>query len=250
MSIFQVQFCYICNKYIPLKYYFLFSSLLCYFSLFAQEELVEPAQVVDSLYREDQLYVGLTFNLLGNKPTGFSQNGLSAGVQAGFIRDFPINKKRNKAFGLGVGIAIDIYNQNLFINNVESANGGLYTILDDDSTEEVNRFTTYTLEFPLEYRWRTSTPTEYGFWRIHAGIKIGYLFNFKSTFEDGDNVVVQTDIPELNNLQYGPSFSFGYGAFNFQGYYGLNTLFNEEATVDGEDINLQVIRLGLIFYFL
>ncbi|WP_225969285.1 porin family protein [Dokdonia sp. PRO95] len=218
--------------------------------LLAQEEVVLYEEDVDSLYREDQVYVGVTFNLISNKPTDFKQNGLSAGIQAGVIRDFPINKRRNKAIGLGIGLAVDTYNQNLFIDEAITDMVTNYEILDDQVDEDVNRFTTYTLEFPIEYRWRTSTPTKYSFWRIHAGLKLGYLFRFKSTFQDNNLNVVRTDLPEVNSFQYGPSFSFGYGAFNFQGYYGLSTLFNDEAQIDASSVNLQVIRLGLVFYFL
>ena len=210
--------------------------------LFAQEQLPE---VVDSLYREDQLYAGVTFNLLSNGPSGFSQNGLSAGLQIGFIRDFPINKRRNKALGVGIGLAADTYNQNLRIGS-----GELYSIIPDNVDVSNNRFTMYTVEFPLEYRWRTSTPSTYSFWRIHAGVKFGYILDFQSTYEDATDNIVLSNVATLNKFQYGPSFSFGYGAFNFQGYYGLNTLFSENAQIGGKDVGLQVIRLGLVFYFL
>ncbi|WP_298329073.1 porin family protein [uncultured Dokdonia sp.] len=233
-----------------MKYYLFLTTLFLTIGLMAQEEAISYEEEVDSLYREDQVYVGVTFNLLSNKPASFSQNGLSAGVQVGVIRDFPINKRRNKAIGVGIGLALDTYNQNLFIGEEMAGEVTNYEILDDQINEEVNRFTTYTLEFPLEYRWRTSTPTKYSFWRIHAGVKLGYLFRFKSTFQDASADIVRTDLPEINNFQYGPSFSFGYGAFNFQGYYGLSTLFNDDAQIDGDNVNLQVIRLGLVFYFL
>lgn len=216
----------------------------------SQEESILVETPIDSLYREDQVYVGLTFNLLSNQPTDFSQNGLSAGLQVGIIRDFPINKRRNKAIGVGIGVALDTYNQNLFIGENTEGVGTNFEILDNQINEDVNRFTTYTLEFPLEYRWRTSTATKYSFWRIHAGFKFGYLFRFKSTFQVAETDVERINLPEINSFQYGPSFSFGYGAFNFQGYYGLNTLFNSAASTDNDNVNLQVIRLGLVFYFL
>lgn len=250
MQQFQSQFYYLCAKLVLLKCN-LFLLLLLFGQLSNCQTDVDAAlQSVDSLYREDQVYIGVTFNLLSNAPTGFTQNGLSAGIQGGFIRDFPINKRRNRAIGIGAGLAIDTYNQNLFIGEREDGETSIYTIINDDVNEEVNRFTTYTLEFPLEYRWRTSTASKYSFWRIHAGVKLGYVFRFKSTFQQPDNTVTQTAIPELNSFQYGPSFSFGYGAFNFQGYYGLNTLFNESAKVEDGGVGLQVIRLGLVFYFL
>ena len=215
--------------------------------LFAQVLEGDLTKDVDSLYREDQFYVGLTFNLLTNKPQDFSQNGLSAGLQFGFIRDFPINKRRNKAIGIGIGLAVDTYNQNLFIDDEELLT---YSILNDDAGEDVNRFTIYTLEFPLEYRWRTSTADKYAFWRIYAGIKLGYILSFNTTFEDNDRNISVNDLSPINRLQYGPSLSFGYSTFNFQAYYGVNSIFNDDAIIENETIDLQVLRLGIVFYFL
>ncbi|MDE0599651.1 porin family protein [Dokdonia genika] len=216
----------------------------------AQDIDVPDTPVVDSLYREDQVYVGITFNLLSNKPSGFEQNGLSAGVQAGVIRDFPLNKRRNKAIGIGIGMALDTYNQNLLIAAPSGSETSTFAIVDESVENVTNRFTSYTLEMPLEYRWRTSTATKYSFWRIHVGMKLGYVLRFKSTYQDDVLDVAIKDIPEINKFQYGPSFSFGYGAFNFQGYYGLNTLFNDDALLNTEEVGIQVMRLGLVFYFL
>ena len=36
--------------------------------------------VIDSLYREDQFYIGLTYNLLQKRPKGVSQNSFSSGL--------------------------------------------------------------------------------------------------------------------------------------------------------------------------
>lgn len=241
------------NRYDFVKYVILIVMLLVPTLSFTQDEDEEltTAEVIDSLYREDQFYVGVTFNLLSNGPRDFSQNGLSAGLQAGFIRDFPINTRRNKALGIGLGLAIDTYNQNLLIDQESNSSKSAYSIIGSGITGEENRFTYYTLQMPIEYRWRTSTPTKYAFWRIHTGLRLGYIFRFTSSFipEEGTSIR-RSDIPEVNNFQYGPYFSFGYGAFNFQAYYGLNTLFSQDALIDDQEVNLQVIRLGLVFYFL
>jgi len=55
---------------------------------FSQEIENKP---VDSLYKEDQFYAGLTYNFLGNKPINLSQSGFSFGFHFGFIKDMPIN---------------------------------------------------------------------------------------------------------------------------------------------------------------
>ncbi len=228
---------------------FLITLCLLPFALYAQELEDNDLKSIDSLYREDQFYIGLSFNLLTNKPDSFTQNGLSAGLQLGFIRDFPINKRRNKAIGVGLGLAVDTYNQNLFIDKLDDGSLG-YSILDDNAGEDVNRFTVYSLEFPLEYRWRTSTPEKYAFWRIYAGVKVGYILSFNTTFEDSEGNVSVKDLSAINRLQYGPSLSFGYSSFNFQAYYSMNSIFNENATIENETVDLQVLRLGIIFYFL
>ena len=246
----QRQFCYICNKLLFLKYLLYIILGLSTIATLAQDIDVPDTPVVDSLYREDQVYVGITFNLLGDKPSGFEQNGLSAGIQAGVIRDFPINKRRNKAIGIGIGMALDTYNQNLLIATQSGSETSTFDIVDESVENVTNRFTSYTLEMPLEYRWRTSTATKYSFWRIHVGMKLGYVLRFKSTYQDDVSDITSSDIPEINKFQYGPSFSFGYGAFNFQGYYGLNTLFNDDALLNTEGVGIQVMRLGLVFYFL
>ncbi|MFT6601239.1 MAG: hypothetical protein ACJAZZ_000357 [Dokdonia donghaensis] len=250
MQFCQRQFCYICNKLLFLKYLLYIFIGLSTIATLAQDIDVPDTPVVDSLYREDQVYVGITFNLLSNKPSGFEQNGLSAGVQAGVIRDFPLNKRRNKAIGIGIGMALDTYNQNLLIAAPSGSETSTFAIVDESVENVTNRFTSYTLEMPLEYRWRTSTATKYSFWRIHVGMKLGYVLRFKSTYQDDVLDVAIKDIPEINKFQYGPSFSFGYGAFNFQGYYGLNTLFNDDALLNTEEVGIQVMRLGLVFYFL
>ncbi|MEQ3654563.1 MAG: porin family protein [Dokdonia sp.] len=219
-------------------------------SLFAQEEET-PIAVIDSLYREDQLYFGLSLDLLLNTPTDFEQNGFSGSFQAGFVRDMPINKARNKAIGIGLGLAVDVFNQNLFIGEETDGETTIYNVLGNDINRDRNRFSYYTLEMPIEYRWRTSTPTEYSFWRVYGGIQLGYIYYAKASFKQPGNTVIQTDIPELNKLQYGLTFAFGYSAFNLKVYYGLNTLFDQNATtLTDQAVNLQVLRLGIQFYFL
>lgn len=230
-----------------MKYFFLFLTVTSFFITEAQE-IEEASQVVDSLYREDQFYIGVSFNLLGDKPSNVVQNGFSGSLQAGFIRDMPINKNRTRAIGIGVGIAGDTFNQNLFIS--EDEDGVLYDVIPSDINEDINRFTYYSIEMPIEYRWRTSTPSSYSFWRIHAGVRLGYIYSFNATFENDGETIVVRDFPELNTFQYGLTLSFGYGAFNFQGYYGLNTLFNDDAIIRNESLDLQVLRLGLQFFFL
>jgi len=231
--------------------YLLFIILGCYVSngQNLKEVPVDTTAVVDNKYREDQFYLSVTYNLLGNKPNGVSQSGFSSGYHFGFIRDMPINKKRNLAIGVGLGLSANSYNQTLQIS--EGDNSFQYTVLNDNETDySKNKFTTYLVEFPIEFRWRTSSPTEYDFWRIYTGVKFGYLLYNSSKFNSSEGDIKLSNIDDFNAFQYGLTFSAGYSTISFHLYYGLNEIFNNEALADGKSIDMNSIRIGLMLYIL
>ena len=218
---------------------------------FGQETVNENDKdvVPDSLYREDQFYIGVTFNLLLDKPNGISQSGFSGGLHAGFIRDMPVNKRRNVAIGVGIGYSLNVYNQNLFIGKETGTEQTIFRSLENVDFE-TNQFTTHLLEVPFEFRWRTSVPETYKFYRIYTGLRMGYLYSFRSNFKQSDNQVRQTKVDELNRWRIGATFTFGWNTFNFHFYYSLNTLFNDDAVIGEEKVGLHTAKIGLIFYML
>ncbi len=211
----------------------------------------DTLKVVDNFYREDQFYASITYNLLGNKPDRVSQSGFSTGYHFGFIRDMPINKKRNVAIGLGLGLSTNSYNNTLLITAVD--NGYAYTVLEEDNVDyDKNKFTNYLVELPLEFRWRTSNSTSYNFWRIYSGFKLGYIVYNTSKFVSNSRDVKLSQIDDINRLQYGLTFSAGYSNINFHIYYALNSMFNSDAKVEqsGASIDMKAIKVGLMFYIL
>ena len=217
------------------------------FGLFMQAQ--EQVIVTDSLYREDQFYAGITYNLLGNIPDGVSQNGFSGGYHFGFIRDMPVNKSRNFAFGLGLGLSANSYNQNVLIDK-DNSGGTSFTLIEGNDTFTKNKFTTYLVECPLEVRWRTSTPTEYNFWRIYAGLKLGYVFAHNTKYKGDLGKIKHSNIDDFNTLQYGLTLSVGYNTWNIHCYYGLNPIFSKESQLNGAAIDMNSIKIGLLFYIL
>src|SRR5690606_10878444 len=109
-------FRYICNMRF-IQFIFLFNSMCL--PIFAQEIVVDTT-FVDEKYREDQFYFSVTYNLLQSKPEGMSQRGFSSGFHFGFIRDMPINDRRNIAIGVGLGLSSNSYNQNMLISKGEN----------------------------------------------------------------------------------------------------------------------------------
>lgn len=218
---------------------------------FSQEEIENSSKVTnaDLRYREDQFYFGITYNILINAPAGINSRGLSGGLSAGFLRDMPINKRRNLAVAVGVGLAYDQFGQNLFIGE-EQDGSSIFRVLEGNVDYTQNRFGMALIEVPLELRWRTSTPTEYRFWRVYAGVRIGYAYWYKATFIQAGNNVNQTKIPEFNPVRIAATMSFGYSTFNFFASYSINSFFKDAYTVNGEKIDLRTIKVGLMFYML
>ena len=235
-----------------MRYLFLLLACLTLATSFAQEEGFKTTidstffTKIDSLYREDQFYVGITYNVLTNLPAGIRQNGFSSEISVGFLRDMPINKNRTYAIAVGAGLSYANYQQNLVaIKNGSTINYEVGNAADLSKGKLEQVF----IDIPIELRWRNSTPTSYKFWRVYAGFKFQYLIFDKSRFEGPDLSSTVTNNPNLNKLQYGPYVAVGFNTWNFQAYYGINSLY-KNAFLNSEAINLKTINIGLMFYIL
>ena len=215
---------------------------------FAQTE--EAPVVIDSLYKEDQFYFGITYNLLAKKPTDVSQTGFSSGFHLGYIKDIPINKRRNNAIGVGLGLSTNSFNHNMRIDK-NTGEGYTYTVVDENLVSfSKNKLSLYLVEMPLEYRWRTSDATDYKFWRIYSGFKLGYVVANTSKYVSDIQTVKNSNIKDINDFQFGFTFSAGYNTWNFHLYYALNPLFSKDAKINGTAIDMNAIKIGLMFYIL
>ena len=81
--------------------------LIISFSLVAQDSLPTKS----ARYKEDQWYASLSFLLANESINGFRFNGTSQAFSLGFIRDLPMNKDSNRAFGVGLGLTPPRYLQ-------------------------------------------------------------------------------------------------------------------------------------------
>lgn len=203
----------------------------------------QEADVEDSKYLEDQVYISLSYDVLLNKPKSISQNGFSGGFSIGFIKDIPLNKKRTVGIAVGFGYAYDAYIQNLKIT--KNGNTNFETAIDYSS----NALRLHFIEVPFELRWRNSTPTRYKFWRAYTGLKLGYLLTGKSKFNDVNGVQKIKDIPELEDFHLGLYLAVGYSTWNIYTYLGLNQMFNN-ASLDNNTIVMKPFKVGLKFYIL
>lgn len=202
-------------------------------SSFSQEES-STYKVVDSLFREDQFYVSVSYNLVQNRPSGFRQFGFSQGFTAGFLRDFPISKDRKWALAPGIGYSYNNIKQ--FVNSDE--------FFGDGSSENIRTtITSHGVDFPLEVRWRNASPTNHKFWRVYAGFKATYVLGANIKVETTSGNEKNSILEDVNRWQYGAYLSFGFNTWNPYVYYGLNPIFNEGSKMSN-------FNIGFMFYIL
>jgi len=218
----------------------------------AQETETVIENTFDSKYLEDQFYAGIGYNFLLNKPEPVIQRNLSYNLQFGVIKDIPFNRKRNFGLGIGLGYATNSYYTNMLA--LESDQGITYRLASGDEEFDRSKFETHALEFPLEIRWRTSNAVDYKFWRIYAGIKVEYLFSRRSKLVSENLDIFNADTtfsnPTVEQWQYGVMLNFGYNTWNLHLYLALSDFLDESATFENEPLDINPLRLGLIFYIL
>lgn len=209
-------------------------------NLYAQKDSLQ----LDSRYAEDQIYASISYAQLYNQPKQIGKSGFSYSISAGFIKDIILNKRGNLAIALGFGYGFDFFNHELKVEEINNK-----TIFTNGFGVNSNVLKLHNLEFPIEFRWRTSTAKTYDFWRIYGGVK--FLYNFSNTFEFEENATVNSykNVSALNQFQYGITLSAGFDEFNINFYYSLVPIFNN-ATIEGKDINSSILKFGLIFYIL
>jgi len=213
-------------------------SLLC--ACFAS------AQIIDSLdYREDQFYIDLNFSLQPNDISGFKQNGFSRSVHVGMLRDYPISKMGDKAIAVGMG-----YGFVRLVNNINIEKTQQSYLYDVPLAQRAlrNVFSYHQLQLPVELRWRTSTPSEYAFWRVYLGYRLSYQFGAQYKPFFGRKFSLEN---QLNELQHSVGVSLGFNTWNLRLDYSLTPLLKDNIrTTNNRQLVLFPLQIGLIFYLL
>ncbi len=240
----------LCKILLKISFMRLYLFIITFFtslSVFAQN-VETDFDALDSLYREDQFYVNITYNTLQKRPEGLQQNKLSSGFCVGFLRDMPLNKKRTVSIAAGLGYSLAIYNQNLGISTIDGTN--TYQILDSDITYSKNKLSLHYVDLPIEFRWRNSTMDSHKFWRVYVGLKLSYLFYDQYKLDSSATKINKTNNKDFNDFHYGFYLATGWNTWNIYGYYGLNPLLNSSAKISGKSIGMNTINFGLMFYIL
>lgn len=214
-----------------------FLSLICPLITFSQKDSLQ----LGDRYLEDQLYIGITYNVFLKQPSNADESGFSFGVSTGYIKDIPFNRKGKWAAGIGLGYNYGTFSHDLLIDSSDN-----FSI---DALASLNRIRLHNIEMPIQLRWRDSDSVTYSFWRVYAGVRLSY--NIANTFKytvNNQNFRF-TDVGVYNKFQTGLELSVGYGVINFFVYYGLTPMY-KNAFINKEAINTKIAKFGLIFYLL
>lgn len=203
-----------------------------------------------SHYLEDQLFFNLSYIALRQMPADLVQQGFSHSISYGFIRDIPVNLRRNFGFGVGVGYERTTLYQNLQVW-VSEADGQVHFRIMDPQSYLNNAFVIKKLVFPIEIRYRNSTPEKLRFFRLYAGVMPAYTLGAESHFENDQISVVYRKLKSLPaRWNWGTYLYIGYGELNGYIYYGLNDLFSPQVLIDGKHYPVYDLRFGVMLSFL
>jgi hypothetical protein len=209
--------------------------------LFSQDESSNDS----SFYREDQIYLGISFILLESNQKGLNSRGLSSHFQWGVIRDIPISENGRFAFGFGLGMNYERYNTNLF-RKEDPSGMGIYSVLNDNS-ESPLFFSVHSIETPLTFRWRSSSLKDYAFWRVYGGVSLQWNYSIIGK-QATISLPISNDLERIGTTAH---LSFGYNTWNFYIAYRLSPFFKSESLAFSSlPIEFNPLKIGLIFYFL
>jgi len=179
-------------------------------------------------------------------PSGYTDARFSPGVGIGFLRDLPLNKARTWAIAPGLGYSFDTFGNNVLTQGTPEAPTWM---IKSSNTIGKNKYLIHQLELPIEFRWRTSTPESHQFWRVYAGIKLGYRWYQEYVYSAEDDTFLRTQIPHLNRWSCTTYLVAGWNTWNiYAGYYWLP--FFENAELQGYPLKLRAFQVGLMFYIL
>lgn len=227
-----------------MKKILLFGCFLLGLQSIAQKNTqIEPTvKVVDSLYREDHFYIGISHLHNMDTPEGYNQNKISLGFKAGFLRDIPISKNRKWAIAPGVGIALQNINNNLLVINPKTND---YLI---EKTFNSNSQRYWALEIPLEFRWRSSTIGSHKFWRIYTGIKYSYIYSYYTNYSGYYGEISYKNDPNINKNLFTTYLATGFNTWNLQIGYTFTPFYKDNVGI--KNLGFKSLHLGLMFYIL
>ncbi len=195
-------------------------------------------------YADDQLYLNIAYSQLIDQPKRIANTNFSYSLSGGFIKDIILNSSGTFSIAGGLGIGRDFFNHTLKIEEIKDR-----TVFSNATSSTNHKISIVNLELPIQIRWRTSSANKYKFWRIYGGVAFLYNLNNTIRFTKDNEIIEYKNISSFKKWQYGATIAAGYDRFNINVFYGLTPMYRN-ATLNGNNIDTKVLKLGLVLFFL
>lgn len=209
----------------------------------AQDATTEPEPVKNSPAK-DRLLIGVSLDNWLNGPACIETKIYSPGFNAAAMYDKPFGKS---TFSVAVGLGFSSFNAHSNARPsyiLDTAGNVTETVMLDmpDSVEyKKNKLSLNFVEIPVEIRFRSRPDKSFRRFSLAAGFKFGVLVQGHTKYKD-DGIKIKTyDIPNLQNLRYGPTFRIGYGKVSLFAFYSLTDVFKE-----GKGTKLTPVSAGIM----
>jgi hypothetical protein len=175
---------------------------------------------------KDRILIGGGFANWLNAPAGVKVKFAgSRSFDAAVMYDQPLG---TSPISLAIGLGFSAQNVSTNAQFIVDSTGTTSLIPYVDSVYsdiKRNKISTSYLTVPFELRFRSKPDKAYRRWNIAAGFKFGLLVQSHFKYEDSNVKTKSYPVDNLNLLNYGPTFRFGYGQVSLYGYYALSNVF-------------------------
>jgi hypothetical protein len=115
------------------------------------------------------------------------------------------------------------------------------------SSDVNNQWNSVEVEIPLEFRWRSSTPINYQFWRVYAGV-VGY---YSVSAKQRTMLALSESITSLSvqKFRLALRLNIGNNTWNLTYSHPIDSFFDFDKSTQNKSLSqLKTAKLGIVFY--
>lgn len=191
---------------------------------FAQDK--KPMKIPKFAKKEDRLVLNLNWDNWLKTSQGLEVKSFRSRGFSFLLMNEKIFGQGNVALGYGLGFSSQNVHSNAFPTTVDG-----YTYMSpfpSSVSYDLNKLSCNFIDAAFELRFRTNENEEHKHFKVSAGMKVGYLVQSHTKYEDSEGKFKTYDIKNLNDFQYGLIGRIGYGKWGVSGYYSFVNLFKDK----------------------
>lgn len=223
--------------------------LLCGLAAYSQSKKIDETEDKKTLVEKpsrDFVMLKVFTCMWSGTPDSLKTKSVGRGFAGSISYDFPIQKS-NFSFAAGVGINT----QNIFLDGqtLNFKDTGSSIIVQNASAYKRYKYTTFTLEAPLELRYFSNNKNRNVGFKAAIGANVGLNLSGHTKGKLGssgskfsDKVVTKRFMEQWS---FAPTIRLGYGNFSVYGSYGLTTIFKDGAGPTAYPTTIGICITGL-----